>query len=174
MAHRMRTLLDAMRRTDRLIAATVGFAIVAAVFAGLAVTSLRDHRALERQRIEDVEILDAARSGVLAMISIRDTSAPDDVKKVLDQSTGAFQKDFEARSASFVSVVQEAKVVTTGDVLAQGIESREDGTATVLVYATSSVTNAAGAENETRTWRLRVTLTDDSSRYKMSNVEFVA
>ncbi|MDV7353897.1 hypothetical protein R4282_12875 [Rhodococcus oxybenzonivorans] len=170
----MRTLLDAMRRTDRLIAATVGFAIVAAVFAGLAVTSLRDHRALERQRIEDVEILDAARSGVLAMISIRDTSAPDDVKKVLDQSTGAFQKDFEARSASFVSVVQEAKVVTTGDVLAQGIESREDGTATVLVYATSSVTNAAGAENETRTWRLRVTLTDDSSRYKMSNVEFVA
>lgn len=174
MAHRMRTLLDAMRRTDRLIAATVGFAIVAAVFAGLAVTSLRDHRALERQRIEDVEILDAARSGVLAMISIRDTSAPDDVKKVLDQSTGAFQKDFEARSASFVSVVQEAKVVTTGDVLAQGIESRENGTATVLVYATSSVTNAAGAENETRTWRLRVTLTDDSSRYKMSNVEFVA
>ncbi|QHE66908.1 hypothetical protein GFS60_00380 [Rhodococcus sp. WAY2] len=174
MAHRMRTLLDAMRRTDRVIAATVGFAIVAAVFAGLAVTSLRDHRAIERQRIEDVEILDAARSGVLAMISIRDTSAPDDVKKVLDQSTGAFQKDFEARSASFVSVVQEAKVVTTGDVLAQGIESREDGTATVLVYATSSVTNAAGAENETRTWRLRVTLTDDSSRYKMSNVEFVA
>ncbi|WP_159918748.1 hypothetical protein [Rhodococcus sp. WAY2] len=170
----MRTLLDAMRRTDRVIAATVGFAIVAAVFAGLAVTSLRDHRAIERQRIEDVEILDAARSGVLAMISIRDTSAPDDVKKVLDQSTGAFQKDFEARSASFVSVVQEAKVVTTGDVLAQGIESREDGTATVLVYATSSVTNAAGAENETRTWRLRVTLTDDSSRYKMSNVEFVA
>ncbi|MFC9664248.1 hypothetical protein ACFVJ5_28795 [Nocardia sp. NPDC127606] len=174
MADRLTALLHALRRTDRLIAATIGFAILAAVFTGLAATSLRDHRAIERERIENAEILDAARSGILAMISIRDTSAPDDVKKVLDQSTGAFKTDFEARSAAFVSVVQQAKVVTTGDVVAQGIESRNDETATVLVYATSSVTNAAGAENETRSWRLRVTMTDDHNRYKMSKVEFVA
>ncbi|MFD5179312.1 hypothetical protein ACFWM1_26130 [Nocardia sp. NPDC058379] len=174
MADRITALTRALRRLDRLVATTLGLAIVAAVFTGLAATTLRDHRAMERQRIEDAEILDAARSGIQAMISIRDTSAPDDVKNVLDQSTGTFKKDFEARSASFVSVVQQAKVVTTGEVVAQGIESREAGSATVLVYATSSVTNGAGAQNETRSWRLRVTMTDDHDRYKMSKVEFVA
>lgn len=64
--------------------------------------------------------------------------------------------------------------MTTGEVLAQGIEARADGSATVLVAAASSVSNAAGAANETRSWRLRVTMTEDSGLYKMSNVEFVA
>jgi Mce-associated membrane protein len=157
---------------------TTGIAVllvaVAAIFTAFSGVLVRDHQDAHDQRGTDAAILSAARSGVLAMISVRDTSAADDVKKVLDQSTGAFRKDFEARSQSFIAVVQQAKVVTTGDILAQGIEARADGSATVLVAATSSVSNAAGAANETRSWRLRVTMTEDNDLYKMSNVEFVA
>lgn len=148
--------------------------VVAATFTAFASVLVGEHQDAANQRGNDAAMLDAARSGVLAMISIHDTSAADDVKKVLDQSTGQFKTDFESRSKSFIEVVQEAKVATTGEVLAQGIESRGADSATVLVSATSSVSNAAGAANETRSWRLRVTMTDDAGQYKMSKVEFVA
>lgn len=146
---------------------------VAAVFAVMAGLLLRDHHDAEAERTRDAAILSAARSGVTAMISIRDTSADADVQKVLDQSTGAFKEDFQARAESFIGVVREAQVVTEGEVLAEGIEARDTDSATVLVSATSTVSNAAGAANESRGWRLRVTMTDDGGGFKMSNVEFV-
>ncbi|MFI9408682.1 hypothetical protein [Nocardia gamkensis] len=170
--YRLRSLMHV--RPGKFVVVSALLATFAVVFAVLSVVALRDHQIAEHQRSTDAEILDAARSGVLAMVSIRDTSAPDDIAKVLEQSTGPFHKDFESRARSFISVVQEAKVVTTGDVIAQGIESRNGDSAEVLVYATSKVSNAAGAQNESRTWRLRVTMSDDGGRYKMSNVEFVA
>ena len=132
------------------------------------------HRSAEANDARTAAILDAARSGVESMISITDTSAADDVQRVLDQSTGTFRSDFEARSQSFVTVVQEAKVTTNGSVTAVGVESESPGSAVVLVAAQSSVSNSAGAENETRSWRLRVTMTEDAGTYKMANVEFVA
>jgi Mce-associated membrane protein len=45
--------------------------------------------------------------------------------------------------------------------------------ALVLVAATSHITNAAGAKEEPRNWRLKVTVKDDGGQYKMSNVEFI-
>lgn len=167
-------LADARRKLTKTNAASCLLVAIAVLFTVLSVVLLKSHHTSEDQRAGDAAILSAARSGVTAMISVRDTSAGDDVQKVLDQSTGIFKKDFEARSQAFIGIVQQAKVVTQGDVVAQGIESRGDGSATVLVTATSSVTNAAGANNESRSWRLRVTMSDDEGQYKMSNVEFVA
>jgi Mce-associated membrane protein len=46
-------------------------------------------------------------------------------------------------------------------------------TAVVLVSATSRVTNAAGAKQEPRTWRLSVNLQRDGGQIKMAKVEFV-
>ncbi|MDV7355046.1 hypothetical protein R4282_18795 [Rhodococcus oxybenzonivorans] len=147
---------------------------VAAIFAVLAVFQFAAHRAAEAARAEDAVILGAANSGLNAMLSVRESSAAEDVRNVLDHSTGAFAKDFEARSSSFVSVVQAAKVVTQGQVVAAGIESRNGDSATVIVAASSTVTNAAGAANESRNWRLRVTMTEHEGTYKMSKVDFVA
>lgn len=147
---------------------------VAVIFAVLAVVQFDGHRTAQAARAEDAAILGAANSGVNAMLSVRESSAAEDVRAVLDHSTGAFAKDFEARSSSFVSVVQAAKVVTQGQVVATGIESRDGDSATVIVAASSTVTNAAGAKNESRSWRLRVTMTEHEGTYKMSKVDFVA
>jgi Mce-associated membrane protein len=46
--------------------------------------------------------------------------------------------------------------------------------ASILVAATSRITNAAGAKDEPRVWRLRVTVTEEGGQYKMSKLEFVA
>ena len=48
-----------------------------------------------------------------------------------------------------------------------------DDSAVVLVAATSEVTNAAGAKEESRAWRLSVTVTRVDGELKMSKVEFV-
>lgn len=171
---KLNSLSTARSKVTKSSAAVTLLVAVAVLFTVLSAGLLNDHHRSEDQRTQEAEILSAARSGVTAMISVRDTSAAEDVQKVLDQSTGVFEKDFEARSQSFIGIVKEAKVVTQGDIVAQGIESRDGESATVLVEATSSVSNAAGATNETRSWRLRVTMTNDEGQYKMSNVEFVA
>jgi len=48
-----------------------------------------------------------------------------------------------------------------------------DNSAVVLVSASSRVTNAAGAKQEPRTWRLSVDLERVGDQIKMSKVEFV-
>ena len=48
-----------------------------------------------------------------------------------------------------------------------------DDSAVVLVAATSHVTNAAGAKQDPRNWRLSVTVARDGDQIKLSKVEFV-
>lgn len=162
------------RRPRRTTVATALLLCATAALLFITAQQWRTRHAAQLDLAETAAVLDAARTGVEAMISITTDKAGDDVQKVLDHSTGAFRTDFQARAQSFVSVVEESKVTTTGNVTALGLEQRQDDSATVLVAAQSTVTNAAGAQNETRAWRLRVTLTDESGTYKMSNVEFVA
>jgi Mce-associated membrane protein len=57
--------------------------------------------------------------------------------------------------------------------LAVDLDSMTNDSAVVLVASTSEVTNAAGAKQDPRTFRLIVTLTRDGDRLKMSKVEFV-
>ena len=56
---------------------------------------------------------------------------------------------------------------------AAAVESMTDDSAVVLVSATSTVTNAAGAKQDPRPWRLSVNVARDGDRVKISKVEFV-
>lgn len=64
-------------------------------------------------------------------------------------------------------------MVTQGTVNAAAVQSMDANSAVVLVAATSKITNAAGAKDEPRNWRLRVTVTDEGGQYKMSKLEFI-
>jgi Mce-associated membrane protein len=114
-----------------------------------------------------------ARQGVVNMTSLDFNKAKEDVQRVLDSSTGEFRDDFQQRAKDFASVVEQSKVVTEGKVNAAAVESMDEHSALVLVSATSRITNSAGAKDEPRVWRLRVTVTEDRGQYKMSKVEFV-
>jgi Mce-associated membrane protein len=99
--------------------------------------------------------------------------AKDDVQRVIDNSTGQFRDDFQSRADDFTKVVRDSKVVTKGSVTATAVQSMSADTALVLVAANSEVTNATGAQNEPRAWRLSVTVQRDGPQIKMSRVEFV-
>ncbi|OBJ09580.1 hypothetical protein A5646_22915 [Mycobacterium sp. 1245499.0] len=125
----------------------------------------RNHRA--------ANILAGARQGVVNLTSMDFNKAKEDVQRVIDSSTGPFRDDFQARAKDFTTVVEQSKVVTQGSVNAAAVQTINGDFALVLVAATSHVTNAAGAKDAPRNWRLKVTVKNDGGQYKMSNVEFI-
>ena len=131
------------------------------------------HRQSSQDRQRTAEFAAAARQGVVTLTSLDFNKAKDDVQRVIDNSTGSFKADFQSRADDFRSVVEQSKVVTKGTVNATAVGSMTSDSAVVLVAATSQVTNAAGAKQEPRAWRLSVTMTRDGGQLKMSKVEFV-
>jgi Mce-associated membrane protein len=130
------------------------------------------HQTDERnQRVAN--FIAGARQGVVNMTSLDFNRAKEDVQRVIDSSTGQFRDDFQQRAKDFTTVVEQSKVVTQGTVNAAAVQSIDGNSAMVLVAATSHITNAAGAKEEPRNWRLKVTVTDDGGQYKMSKMEFV-
>jgi Mce-associated membrane protein len=132
----------------------------------------QNHEATERGQ-RAARSVAGARQGVINMTSLDFSKAKEDVQRVIDSSTGQFRDDFTQRAKDFTTVVERSKVVTEGTVTAAALESMDERSASVLVSATSKITNAAGAKDEPRAWRLRVTVTEDGGQYKMSKVDFV-
>jgi Mce-associated membrane protein len=129
------------------------------------------HQAAEQQR--RAEFAAAARQGVVTLMSLDYNKAKEDVQRIIDNSTGQFKQDFQNQAEDFAKVAVESKAVTETTVTAAAVESMTDDTATVIVAASSKVTNAAGAKQEPRSWRLSVNLARDGGQMKMSKVEFV-
>nr|WP_231123276.1 hypothetical protein [Mycobacterium asiaticum] len=132
-----------------------------------------EHNANERHQ-RAANFVAGAKQGVINMTSLDFNRAKEDVQRLLESSTGEFRDDFQQRAKDFVTVVEQSKVVTQGTITATAVESMNDNSASVLVTATSRITNAAGAKDEPRVWRLRVTVTEEGGQYKMSKLEFVA
>ncbi len=160
----------------RWIALTVGLA-VSALVSGAALTlaglMLWQHAKAGAQREQNLRFVDAARDGVVALLSIDYNHARGDVQRVLDLSTGQFHDDFGHSADDFVKTAEESKAVTTGQVNAAALDAVDGDRARVLVSATSLVTNAKGAKQDARPFRMSVTVTRDGDTCKMSDVEFV-
>lgn len=150
----------------------VGAVLVAAALV-LTALMLWQHRSVAAQRAADARFVEAARTGVTALLSIDHTRARDDVARILDLSTGNFRDDFARRADDFIETAEKSKAVTKGSISAAALESAEADTAVVLVAAASQVTNSSGAKEDPRPWRMSVTVTRDGDRVKMSDVEFV-
>jgi Mce-associated membrane protein len=129
------------------------------------------HQAAEQQR--RAEYAAAGRQSVVTLMSLDFNNAKADVQRIIDNSTGQFRDDFKNQADDFVKVAQDSKVITEVTVNSTGVESMTNDSAIVLVSATSRVSNAAGAKQEPRTWRLSVSLQRDGGQIKMSKVEFV-
>jgi len=160
------------RRWPQLLAVAV-----AALLTGicLAVTGLMvwQHSRVAVQRADEQRFVDAARDGVTALLSMDHTRARADVQRVLDLSTGPFHDDFQRTVDDFVKTAVDSKAVTTGTINAAALDRLEGDRATVLVAATSEVSNANGANADARPFRISVIVDRDADTFKMSEVEFV-
>jgi len=130
------------------------------------------HNVLKEQQ-RSAAFITTARQGVINLTSLDFNKAKEDVQRVLDIATGEFRDDFQRRADDFASVVKDSKAVTEGSVAATAIESMNDDSAVVLVLANERVTNLAGAKDQPRTFRFRVSVVHDGDELKVSKVEFV-
>jgi Mce-associated membrane protein len=159
-------------RILKVVAAVVAVACTAALVT-LSVLMVINHRHQAAEDQRRAEYAAAARQSAVTLMSLDFNKAKEDVQRIIDNSTGQFHDDFKNQAEDFIKVTQDSKVITDVTVNATGVESMTDDTAVVLVSATSRVTNAAGAKQEPRSWRLSVNLRREGDQIKMEKVEFV-
>jgi Mce-associated membrane protein len=131
------------------------------------------HHRVVQQRQSAAAYVATARQGVVNLTSLDYNKAKEGVQRVLDIATGEFRDDFQRRAQDFESVVKDSKAVTEGTVAATAVESMNKDSAVVLVLANERVTNIAGAKDQPRTFRFRVSVVHDGDDLKVSKVEFV-
>ncbi|MGX1811166.1 hypothetical protein ACWIGI_36060 [Nocardia sp. NPDC055321] len=120
------------------------------------------------------EYVDTARQAILNLTTIRADSAQADIDRILAGASGEFKSEFDGRLDPFREVVQQAQVVSTGEIIEAALEHDGDSSAVVLVAAKQTVTNAGQPEAQQRYYRFRVTVDRTDSGLTISKVEFVA
>jgi Mce-associated membrane protein len=131
------------------------------------------HQQVAAEQQRSAEFAAAARQGVVTLMSLDFNHAEDNVKRILDNTTGDFKKDFEGQADEFIGVARQSKVTTEATVNSTAVQTMTKDTATVLVAVTTKVSNAASPEQEPRSWRLRVDMARDGGQLKLGKVEFV-
>ncbi|OCB59569.1 hypothetical protein A5722_04060 [Mycobacterium vulneris] len=131
------------------------------------------HQQADRERQRRAEFAAAASQAAVTLMSIDSATAQDNVRQILDNSTGQFKADIESSSEDLVKAAQDSKATTKATVGASAVQSMDGDTAVVLVSTATTVSNAAGANQQPRNWRLSVTMVKDGEQIKMSKVEFV-
>jgi Mce-associated membrane protein len=152
---------------------TIAAAVAICALLGVSGWMAWHHHSVVRERQRAGAYVAAARQGVINLTSLDFNKAKEGVQRVLDSATGAFKDDFQRRAEDFESVVKDSKAVTEGSVAATAVESMNNDSAVVLVLANERVTNIAGAKDQPRTFRFRVSVVHDGDQLKLSKVEFV-
>lgn len=131
--------------------------------------------ARQHQRIEQdhFQLLQAARQGALNLTTIDWQHADREVQRILDSATGTFYDDFADRKQSFIDVVKQTQSKSEGTITGAGLESASENGAQVLVALSVNVSNAGAAQQNPRSWRMRLTVTKSGENVKVENVEFV-
>jgi Mce-associated membrane protein len=131
------------------------------------------HHYVMKDRQRAAAYVATARQGVINLTSLDFNKAKEDVQRVLDIATGDFKDEFQKRAEDFAAVVKDSKAVTEGSVAATAVESMNNDSAVILVLSNERVTNIAGAKDQPRTFRFRVSVVHDGDDLKVSKVEFV-
>jgi Mce-associated membrane protein len=160
-------------RRDRLwLSLTAAVLIVAALGALAGWFGLKAHESHQHARQREM-FLQAARQGALNLTTISYTEVDADIQRILDSSTGGFYDDFQKRAQPFVDIVKQAQSKSKGTITEAGLESVHGDSAQALVAVTVTTSNAGAAEQQPRSWRMRINVQKVGDTPKVSNVEFV-
>ena len=149
------------------------------VFAGLvalvALNLFGLYRDRQARHIEarNASMVQAASEGMVNLTTIDHRQVDQDVQRILDSSTGTFREDFAKNTQSFVDAAKKAQSTSVGTVSEAGLETAGGDEGRVLVALTVMTSNRGVPENQPRTWRTRVTVTDVGGDFKVAAVEFI-
>jgi Mce-associated membrane protein len=162
-----------LRAPNLAVALTIAAVVAICALLGVSGWMAWQHHNVVQERQRAAAYIATARQGVINLTSLDFNKAKEGVQRVLDSATGEFRDDFQRRAEDFESVVKDSKAVTEGSVAATAVESMNHDSAVVLVLANERITNIAGAKDQPRTFRFRVSVVHDGDQLKVSKVEFV-
>lgn len=155
--------------TAALVAGLIAIVALGSLCGWLGVRAYHSRQFDERQAL----FVEVARQGAVNLTTIDHRQVDGDVKRILDSATGSFYDDFNDRAQPFVEVVKKAQSKSVGTVVSAGVESETDQDAQVLVAVSVKTTLADGAEQQPRSWRMRISVQKLGDDVKVSNVSFV-
>ncbi|MEU7217583.1 hypothetical protein [Nocardia iowensis] len=172
---------DAQNSTDpkkrvgagRIAAMAAAAVLVLALLAGAGLAAVQAH-SIDTRDARRTEYVQTARQAILNLTTIRADSAKEDIDRILAVASGQFKNEFDGRVDPFMNIVQQAKVVSHGEIVEAAVESDDKDSAKVLVAAKQTLTNAGQEGPQTRFYRFRVTVSRGDSGLSVSKVEFVA
>ncbi|MDH6198052.1 Mce-associated membrane protein [Mycobacterium frederiksbergense] len=131
------------------------------------------HQQADGEQQRRAEFAAAASQAAVTLMSIDSATAQDNVRQIIDNSTGQFKDDIQSSAEDLVKAAQDSKATTKATVKASAVQSMDADSAVVLVGTATTVSNSAGVNQQPRNWRLSLTMVKDGGQIKMSKVEFV-
>lgn len=123
---------------------------------------------------EYADITKAARAETLAFLAIDHKRMDPLTSRVLDGATGAFKKQYKSSLKSLKDAATSQESISKGHVDEIGLSEVDADSATVFVSAGSKVQNkGTKGKVEDRSWRIKLTMAKEGSRWLVSQLEFV-
>lgn len=162
-----------VRRPDPRTALTAVLGLLVVV--GLVATALLARTVLDdRRRAADGEAAVAAATQLGVNFTTLDYRTFDrDARRVLDEATGTFRKEFEAQTSQLKQLVSANKAVSKGKVVQAGLVSHDADDARVLLVVDADVTNTAATTPVARHYRIQVDLSRSGDRWLANQLQFV-
>jgi Mce-associated membrane protein len=154
---------------------TLLLAAVCVVGGVLAVREHQDRQSAADDQARYGDVLDSARTEVLAMINFDYKSAEESMAAVAAGATGDFAKQYDAKTPGVLETFKKARSVMEGKVVWAGVEDLEADSATVIIATTGTVSNAnSGDQPVARSFRIKVSLVREDGDWKTADLEFVS
>ena len=145
------------------------------LLAAVAVTATLGRATWQQQRQADdnAAALAAGRQIAVNFVTMNAATFDADTKRVLDESTGSFQKEYASTLAQLKPVVTANKTVSTVERAEASLVSGDEDSAKVIVGVVAPTSNASTPKAEKKTYRLRLDLVKVGDAWKVSNLDFV-
>lgn len=128
----------------------------------------------EERAQEYSDITRAARAETLAFLAIDHTRMDELTDRVLAGATGAFKKQYQASLKSLKEAAASQESFSKGRVDEVGLSEVDADSAAVFVAAASKVRNTGTkGKVEDRSWRIKLSMVKEDSRWLVSQLEFV-
>lgn len=152
--------------------------LTALVVAALVLAGGTGWMGLELRRHAEWNAQSKAAAGVADTVvtllwTVNASTSRDVFAALLANSTGSLRSQMSQYAGIFQEVLATQKVSSSGLIVQSGVTSLHGETASVLVAANATVTDADG-KTSVRQYRMRATVTRVEGRWLVSNLEFVA
>ena len=127
-------------------------------------------RAVEQERNA---ALRAAKDAAVALTSIHHSTADADIKRVVQAGTGEFGELFQENLKSYVKMVRDSQVASSGEATGAAISKFAEDSAEVLVAVQGEVKNASSEKPQTRQYRMRLKLVKEDEKWLVAKLDFV-